>query len=287
MVEIKIIRSDGKQFLADGSYQEDAYWGILGLTGIGEVEIELFTEKKAIGDGDVVTGKRYVPRDLGIIAKVKHVEDDETLRSYAIQFFNKKYTFRIYITYGNAEKWVEGELSACKIAKDKEKHQTQLECNILCPDPFFKSIDSFSRDIASLTPKFHFPYVSVINKGFQASVFTFAKAVLIENTGDEDTSMKVTITATGQVVNPKVVKDDYFVRIKDTLVEGDEVIIDTGTSQVTKNGENMMRMVDKLSTFTDMILTVGENTIGFDADNGSDNMKVLVERYILYGGVVL
>lgn len=59
-----LIRSDGKTFAYGDIFRIMSY----GLIGVGTTEVEIFSENKAIGDGDVVTGQRLPPRSIQIQA---------------------------------------------------------------------------------------------------------------------------------------------------------------------------------------------------------------------------
>ena len=102
-----------------------------------------------------------------------------------------------------------------------------------------------------------------------------------------ETYAKIVITASGNVTNPVIKKDDKFIKIIDTLAQGDVVIIDlTGRKPIVeKNGTNIIGRTDKQSSFKDMAFAIGSNTISFDADYGSNLMDVTIYYNQRYGGM--
>lgn len=95
----------------------------------------------------------------------------------------------------------------------------------------------------------------------------------------------MTINFTGHAVNPKIYKDNYYVRILGTFSEGDIVLIDFENCTIRKNGTNWIQYIDRSSTFTQMGLELGDNKIGFSADDGDGNMAVYVYYNKLYLGL--
>ena len=94
----------------------------------------------------------------------------------------------------------------------------------------------------------------------------------------------IVIEARGEVENPKVIQNDAYIRLLDKLASGDKVEIDLVENTIKKNGENCIRLVDRTSSFSGMVLGVGNNTISFGADNGDRNMNVVVYYNLRYLG---
>ncbi len=280
-VKIKIIRSDSKQLIFDGTN-----WGITALEGIGTPEIQIFTEDKALGAGEIVTGKRLSSREISFTANVKNKRLNDVLRNQALNFFNPQYTYSIYITYMNNEKWIDGELLKVDISSANIYKPVSVNVSFLSADTYFKSLDEYGKNIASITSNFGFPYVSIINKGFVFSKYNFAQEVLIENDGDVDTNYcKIIITANGSVKNPYIMKDDYKIKINDILELNDIYEIDFVKHKVYKNGVNAMVNIDRTSDIYNVMLQVGDNQVSFNADDGSNNMDVSIYFNKLYLGV--
>lgn len=77
----------------------------------------------------------------------------------------------------------------------------------------------------------------------------------------------------------------FFVRIIGTFYGSDELLVDCEKNRITKNGLNWIHHIDRTSSFTDMGLTPGDNTIGFKADSGDNNMEVYVYFFQQYLGI--
>jgi phage-related protein len=98
------------------------------------------------------------------------------------------------------------------------------------------------------------------------------------NDGDQISYPRVRIVATDQVWNPEIWINDNFIRFLDTIERNDEIDIDFTVipPTVKLNGQNAIGKCDRESNFDGMYLNLGNNTIRFDAENGSDEMIVSV-----------
>ena len=111
--------------------------------------------------------------------------------------------------------------------------------------------------------------------------------VVLENDGDVDTYCKAVLTAAGEVENPKLVINGAYVRVIDTMQAGDVIIIDftKNPPTVEKNGVNWIGHCDKTSAFDEMILRVGDSSVEYTADNGSNQLDVAIFYNKLYGAI--
>ena len=120
--------------------------------------------------------------------------------------------------------------------------------------------------------------------GAPTGVFEFSENVILNNDGDVDTYCKVVITARGEVVNPKIIIGDKYVRIIDIMEDSDVITIDftANPPTVQKNGVNVIGNTDKTSSFIGMELAVGDTEVSFDADDGTNLMEVQLFYNKLY-----
>lgn len=279
-VLVKFIRSDNRIFIIDGTD-----WHLTSLKGLDFPDVDIYTEKKAVGNGSVVTGKRINDRTVTVGAKSLNIARNEIMRAQAEAFFNPLYNYRCYYTYQGTAKWIEADLEAFSCPQENVYKPIKLTVQMYSKNPFLRSIDEFGKDIASISPMFGFPYIQTRHIAIKASVFNFAKEVLIDNDGSVETYCRAVIKASDEVVNPKLLKDGKYLRILDVMQNGDIYEVDFANYTVYKNGENAITKVDKLSSFTQMQLQVGKNKVSFDADNGDNNMSVTLYFNKLYMGM--
>lgn len=280
MTSVKFERSDNKTF----TMGEGSQWGVYSINGLDAAEYTLFTENRGVGDGDVITGERVSSRTLEFKAKNRNTTMNAMQRAEALQFFNPKYSYKIYIEYMDGSHWIEGRLSGLSCPVQNVHGLLRLSVSFFCVDPYLKSLDDFGKDIASQEARWGFPYMDSPDLGTLVSVYNFGNNVELEYDGDVAAPFTVTITADGDVVNPKIIKDDYFIRIIDTMTSADTFVINLDTLTVTKNGENAMAKVDRASDFTEIKMQPGMNTISYSADTGENLMHVRLSYYKNYLG---
>mgnify|MGYP002524204658 CR=1 FL=1 len=285
MEQIRFVRDDGLEFLMDGSFRGLAPWGILSFSGFGNIENEITTEKYASGDGAEVTGEYIPQRPLDIKADVKDTKNNAEERTYALSFFNPKHKFTVYPTQNGVTRWIAARLQKSKCDPPTLGECATLELAMICPDPYWNDMDSYGQDIAAKAGGMVFPYRCPVGGGFNTGYFLHSKTTQIINNGHVNTDLIIDITAAGEVVNPKIIKDDAYVRMKMTLTDGDVLRIDLQRNRITLNGENCIGRVDRTSSFQDMKIEPGTSVISFDADSGDANMSIVLYYTPKYLGV--
>lgn len=289
-VKARIVRSDGRELtIGDGD------WRILkdGLENWANQNYTVFSTEIPSTDGAIVTSKRVSSIDRTIKAECRGADADG-LRAEAIAFFSPKFSYEVHMTYRGRTRWCKGEQIGFMASEGNMYERPTLTWTILCPNPYLFSESDFGKDIAEIQPRLAYPWYSAIkgysNKvhdGAVVSIHSFAKSVQVNNDGDVPSGMKVVIRATDKVVNPSVRLGDGWVRLIDTLYQGDIVRMDCTELPpvVVKNGQNVMHMVDKRSSILNLRIDTGESTLEYDADDGYQNMSVSVYWNKQYLGI--
>lgn len=284
LVLVRIVRSDGRTFILGAGA-----WRILsnGLTGVDFPNFSVYSDKNGAGDGALLSGKRIDDRDIQIKCRSTNPKENPAIRDSTITFFNPKYRFRLYITYQGVTKWTEGELQGFSCPSENIYRPMALTVKFYCEDPYLKSIDDFGKDIASVSAGFGFPYIDVLDPliPVYADFYTYNQEVAVANDSDSMVYPLITIKCSGSVLNPKIYKDDYYVRILDLFQDGDIIEIDCDKCTIKKNGANWIVHIDRSSTFTKMGLDIGESKIGYAADDGDNNMAVYLYYNYQYLGL--
>lgn len=281
-VKVRIVREDGQEFILDNTL-----WMIPsdGLDGWDYVTNTISYEEKAFGDGGILSSERVGIQDRTIKAYMNNKNLLSIIRDSCISFFGVKHTFKVYLTYQGRTRWCEGNLYKFSLPNKNIYRKLELQFTIRCMQPYLLSVDEFGEDIASVIPKFGFPFISRVGKGFIFSHYKFADEVELSNTGDVETYPKIVLLAKGEVKNPIVFKDDKFIKIIDTLQKDDVIIIDLTSTPATvkKNGVNIIGKTSRDSSFYDLKFDIGTNTIKFDADEGTNLLGVTIyynQRYV-------
>ena len=281
MATVKFIRSDGKEFYIDNSM-----WKITKLENFGSVNNSITNEDNATSDGSDFVSEKINEIDRTVEFVLIERKLNNSMRDIARNFFVPKYQFECHINYNGIKKWCKGRLYKPYIPTDNINAFLKLSITLLCNDPFFYSEDSFSKDIAGVNDMLEFP-LEITDDGVEFDSFEFSNEVSFINDGDVETNCVATMKFSGEVVNPKLILGDYFVRVIDTMQSNDILVIDLVNRpiKIIKNNENIIRKIDRLSNFDKIKFKVGENTIGYGADSGDNNMNVNISVYRKYIGL--
>ena len=286
-VIVRILRSDNKEFIIDGSE-----WKLPsdGLDGFGSFNNSIVTVDNAVGDGGMISSDRIDPVDRTIKAKSINRHMNDVLRQEANSFFNAKMTFKVYVTYMGVTRWAEGKIAKYLLPPGNVYRSFDLTVTFLFPNPYLKSYEDFGKDIASITGMIAFPYMCAVSSalnvpvGTTGGIYNFARQVVLDNDGDVETYCRAVFLAKGVVKNPKLIIGDKFVRVLDEMASGDVIEIDfvKNPPTVKKNGVNIIGKCDRKSDFDNMILKKGDTEIQFDADDGTNLLAVSIYYNKLY-----
>ncbi len=278
----RIVRDDDAELIAD---EQD--WGLTAINGAAAPEYEIFSEQNATGDGNTVTGKRVAARDLELEAAVMDTRQNDVLRDRAKRFFSPKHAYKVYLTYMGDTRWLAAELAAFNAPNTQIDEPQTWSAFFTAANPYWQSVDDFGQDIASTTPRWGFPYMDNPTHGVLVDLANYSRQVIFDYDGDVPAYPTVTITADNIVTNPKIIKDGTFIRLIDSLGAGDtlEISTDPRRIRVTKNGANVLNLVDRQSNFAGFLMVPGTNLVSFAADYGDNNMHVVLRYTKQYLGV--
>lgn len=284
-VTMKIIRSDDAEFKMDGTD-----WKIVagGLDGFGLFENDISTVDHGVGDGGIIASRRIGVKDRTIVAKSRSLYLGDILRRTACAFFKPGESYRVYLTYRGETRWFEGTIHKFNLPAENIHKYMTLTVTFLSPDPYLRSYDDFGKNIAEVVGMCGFPFLSSITKGTiqgtTAGRRYFAEVVELENDGDVEAYCRAVFRASGTVLNPMLSVNGSYVRIFDTMVTGDVIILDFEKKppRITKNGVNCVGKCDRNSDFYGMSLAIGNSRISFSAENGSNLLEVSIYYNKLY-----
>ena len=279
MITVRIVRGDGRAFTIDGQLL-----GLIDAEGLCAPNVEVFTQKAALGDGDVVTGHRVGSRALAFTAKARSAALSDPLRRSITAFFTPSQAYAVHITREGVTRYAaDCRLEGLQIPTENPHVPLRVTLSFLMPEGYFLSQDSFGKNIADIEPRCGYPYAAQAGVGRIYGVYAFAQTVYLDNDGDAQAYCKAVFSARGQVTNPKLVAGGGFVRVLQTMAQGDVLVVDGKTKTVTLNGVSVTAKLDRHSNFAGIVFALGTNTVSFTADVGANLLDVYVyynKRYI-------
>lgn len=256
-----------------------------GLEGFASFEANVTTTDDYARDGATRENVRLDDKNRTIKICNMNWRNSDSIRVQLLNFFNYKQMYKIYVTVGSETRWAEGMLYRMSVNEPtNEGYMLTATMSFEFESPYLKSIDDFGRNVASLVPSFGFPWMSRIGRGLPVGVFNFDREVTIKNDGNNVAYPIIKMGFKNDVLNPKVSINDGFIRFIGTFNASDHITIDytVNPPRVENNGVNILGICDRTSDFDHMLIEIGENTLSFDADNGTDEMDVSVYYNRLY-----
>lgn len=292
-VKAVVIREDGQKMTFG-----DNDWHIPsdGLENWSSLPLSVSSTEIPSYDGGIITSSRVTMQDRTITA-ICNSKNRDTLRAKAISFFAPGKDYEVHLTYRGRTRWCSGRLYAFKANEGNIYRPTEIAFTILCPNPYLLSESDFGKNIADVQSFFGFPFMSFLpvedgsvegfNTGFLVSQYTYATDVEIVNDGDVKSGIKATIKIDDTVVNPRINVGNGYFRLLTTLKATDVLEIDATCHPpiVLLNGENAMHLADRNSSILNMMVEPGTSSIGYDADDGSENMNVYIYFNKQYIGI--
>ena len=149
--------------------------------------------------------------------------------------------------------------------------------SLLCPSPFFETLDEVREELASWIPLFQFE-LEIPESGMEFGMRQPSQIITVDNIGDVSCGCEIVFQALGTVTNPELLNIDTgeYIRLLTTMNAGDELRVYThfaGKRVVSINGSvvtNAFSLLDTDSVFFQ--LAAGINTLRYDA---SVNMELL------------
>ena len=281
---------DGVNLIIDGDCP-----GILieKIDGIYAFKGEVKTSPYSQTHGDRYKGSRVLKRNIVVIGKI--FDDFWNNRQLMYRVFRTGSLGRFcYTEPDRSNRYADYYVESVDI--DQNTYRGQYQISLICPDPFFYAGEPEYVDLASWQSDFVFVH-EFLAEGEELGHRETSMIKEVQNlNGVDGIGMKITLTASGDVVNPYVYLYETGEQIKIgteanpyTLTSSKRVEIDTTTGkknimQFANNVETRINeYLDPDSTFFQ--LGAGINTIGYNAASGSGFLNVHIEYKMRYLGV--
>ena len=166
----------------------------------------------------------------------------------------------------------------------------KAQISLLCPQPYFESVDVLRRDIAEVVASWEFPW-EIPMEGTELSYKSQSLLVSAPNPSETDVGMTIVFYANSALSNPSVlnVQTGEYMRLETAMLAGDVITVNTrrGQKAITRTRDyvtaNLFNARSAGSTF--LQLHQGDNIIRYDADSNLTGLEVTFYYTELYAGV--
>ena len=259
---------------------------VYNINGLTPPQATVSTSVNATMDGSSVNNVRVEKRNIVIYTTINGSVEAKRINLY--KYFPVKRNVKLYFSNGTRDTVIEGvvELIECNLFSNRQIAQI----SIICPKPYFKSVDQLVTNFSDINKLFAFPF-SIPESGIEFSAITSNIRKSIINVGDVPTGVIMELVANGTVVNPVIydVLKRTHMALNFTMQPSDKIIINTNVGEksvsLVRNGVStniLGNMVHDSDWFT---LESGDNVFTYDTESGNNNLQITFTTSLLYSGV--
>ena len=270
------------------------------IEGLGPAKANINTTEMATNDGDVYNSSRLNKRNIVFTMQFGWAPTVEDARQNSYKYFPIKRKVGLLFETDNRICEIQGYVESNEPDIFTESPQTKI--SVICPDPYFYSVDENVLLFYSMESGFEFPFEndSLEEPLMEMGAIQLKQEQTIYYTGDAETGVVINIHAIGNVENitifnmgtREVMKIDTG-KLKEMtgygLIAGDDLTISTlrGKKSVylLRNGvkTNVINCLDRQADWFQ--LAKGDNVFAYTAEYGSVNLQFRITNQMVYEGV--
>lgn len=255
------------------------------VTGLTPPDATINTSVIVTKDGSSFNSSRLNERN--IVLQIVPNHDIEHKRINLYKYIKSKQYIKLYLKNSSRDVWIEGYVE--KVEGDLYTQKQVIQVSIICPDPYFKSIETLEYEFSTVESMFSFPF-SIEEPVPISSVSTFTEKN-IENISDEETGIVIELYANGLSLEPTIynMTTNESFTIQHEFEPGDIVRINTRRGEksliLIRDGEeiNIINKIVRGSKWFNLI--VGDNIFSYTSIYGTENLQVKISLQPIYEGV--
>lgn len=286
MFTLKVENATGAGLTLTG---KEGQYQVIKIDGLNPAPAQINTTAIANLDGSLFNSSRLESKNIVITIRING--DVETNRQRLYDYFPTKERVKLYYTNDNRDVYIEGyvETLECDLFNISELAQI----SVLCPDPYFSSVEEMVSDISNTLALFYFPFAIDYNDPVPISEFENSRVSNVYNEGSSETGVIVDIIARSDFdsVTIRNVETGEEMTLDYSFLENDEIIINTNKGHKSvylirdSVQSNLFTAVRRGSVFFQ--LRAGDNLFGYLLDGSTENEEVSI-RFLwrtIYRGV--
>lgn len=269
--------------------QNENNWQVVSITGLNPPPAQINLTAIAGLDGSKFNSAKLDTRELVILLRING--DVEENRQTIYRFSRTKEPCKFYFTNRNRDVFIEGYIQTAEANLFELGEVVQI--SIICPQPYFKSVEQIVEDMSSVAAAFVFPFSINIGEPIAFSTFDVYQATDIFNMSEAETGVNMEAFIHGSVSKLYITNTTTgeWLELDYSFQAGDRILIDTN------KGEKSVRLIRSGSTYNMFPalksgskffqLQIGSNIFEYLADSGVSNslVNITVKRRDLFRGV--
>lgn len=289
----------GESLLLELARPEKSGLAVLDIDGLGPADADVNAKEIATSDGAVFSSSRLKTRDIKIKFRFIGINIEE-IRQKTYKYFPVKKFIKITVETDGRNSYVCGYVE--KNDPDIFSKKEGCTITIVCPDPYFYSIDEMVTVFSGIIPLFEFPFE---NNSLEEPLLEMGNIVTkqyetVYYQGDSEIGVTIVIHALGTVgtvkifnINTKQKMEISSEKLKEITGSG-IVANDTITICTVRGKKSIALLRDGIKTnilnclgknIDWFQLSKGDNVFAYTAEEGASNLQFKVISNIVYEGV--
>lgn len=262
---------------------------ILKIDGLTPPKAQIFTNSISDLPGQMFKSSKLEMRN--IVLTIKLNGDVEKNRIELYSYFAPSKWCKLYFKNETRSVYIDGYVETMEA--DLFVINETVQVSIVCPNPFFKSVDMVTSNLSFVSSGFEFPF-AIPSYGIEFSTILDNTVSVLVNGGDVEAGIIIEIsTAYMTIANPVIYNYETgeMLKVNAFVSRGERIIINTtkGEKSIVKRSAsgsetNLMNSLD-LNSSTWLQSSPGANYFTFSADSCADMLNVYISQNLLYLGV--
>ena len=270
------------------TFAQNSPFTITDIQGLNPPEADIYTSQMALIDGAKFNNAKLQMRTINIAFAIEYQAAKNRVELYKV--LRAKQPIRFYYNGQYRHVVIDGYIQSINI--DYFEMKQIVTCAILCPEPYFGEAEAVVNDLLNIISAFHFPFASTAEPELVFGYISNDVGITIENDGDIECGMIITLNARNSCSNPKIFnyRTGEFFGITYSLQAADLVTIDTRQGhksvKLQRSGStiNLFNYIEQDSTW--LQLSPDGDTFVYEVGTGSTaDLAVAFTHYNLYEGV--
>lgn len=259
---------------------------ITGIDGLTPPKASIITNEVAMHDGARFNSSKVEPRNIVITLRI--LKDVERMRILLYKYFRIKQWCKIYYSNDSRDVYCEGYVEAFE--NDRFVLSNEVQISIICPSPWLKEVNEIIFNMSQVLSWFEFPF-AIADDGKEFSTLEENIITTVTNSGDVTTGMIMELTATDEVVNPRIYNVDTreMIGLNFTMITGDVIRISTVTGEkyvkLIRGGAETNIINNLMDNPVWLTAVVGESNFTYDCTSGREFFAVKFIGRNLFEGV--
>lgn len=290
----------GESIKLELAFPEKSGFVIHNIDGLGASKANINLTELATTDGALFNSSRVLSRNIVMKLGLLSRPTVEEMRLLSYKYFPIKKSISLLIETDNRKCEIYGYVESNEPDIFNRMETTQI--SIICPDPYFYSIEEEVTIFSGIEPVFEFEFS---NESLTENLIEFGLIInqtlkFVYYSGDANVGVKIIMHALGDVSNVTIhnttTRESMTINSTKLIAltgydihASDDIIISTikGNKYIflLRDGEyiNILNCLDRGVDWFQLVN--GDNLFAYTAETGESNLQFRIENKIVYEGV--